>query len=156
MRNILQIILLIFRISRSGGRSQMRPLLTLILLGKIVATSESRFQMKQTVSNELYIFLGSLNCVNYFIDLDDLSCHVSNSIGESEPCAVDINLSLMVSKRNFEELLTIIIIVGAVLATLVIISVITCCYCRKKKSNKGEHSISALRESVSPCHFQTN
>lgn len=72
-------------------------------------------------------------------DFDDLTCHVSNSVGESDPCSVDVILPLTVSRIEQEELMMIIIISAAVVAVLLLASIVTCVYCVKKSAaNKGE------------------
>ena len=98
-----------------------------------------------------------IKILNETEDLDDISCHVSNEVGESDPCMVEVNLSLLVSRRKQQELVTIIIIAAAVCGTLLVISIITCLYCYKKsKTNKGENSISAMFHLVLVCHLLTN
>ena len=72
-------------------------------------------------------------------DFDDLTCHVSNSVGESDPCSVDVILPLTVSRIEQEELMMIIIISAVVVAILLLASIVTCVYCVKKSAaNKGE------------------
>ena len=75
-----------------------------------------------------------------FTDFDDLTCHVTNSIGESEPCPAEVSLPLTVARIEPEELLIIIIICAVVVAILLLASVATCFYCHKKSAaNKGEN-----------------
>ena len=75
----------------------------------------------------------------YCADFDDLTCHVSNSVGESDPCSADVILPLTVSRIEQEELMMIIIISAVVVAILLLASIVTCVYCVKKSAaNKGE------------------
>ena len=71
-----------------------------------------------------------------------MTCHVSNSVGLSEPCSVDVILPLTVSRIKQEELLMIIIISAVAVAILLLASIATCIYCFKKSAaNKGDENL---------------
>merc|ERR1712032_1424615 len=81
---------------------------------------------------------------------DDMTCHVSNSVGLSEPCSVDVSLPLTVSRIKQEELLMIIIITAVTVAILLLASIATCIYCFKKSAaNKEKEKSDKNRKTAS-------
>ena len=64
-------------------------------------------------------------------------CHVSNDLGQGEPCQIDLTMDMMTYWLTEEVTVILIAVAGSVIVLLIIIIITACLYCREKKENKG-------------------
>jgi len=64
-------------------------------------------------------------------------CHVTNGLGEGEPCMIDLTMEMMTYGLSEEVMVILIAVAGSLLVLLIIIIITACLYCGEKRENKG-------------------
>jgi len=83
-----------------------------------------------TLQSEVRVKIMNESVGTYF-------CHVSNDVGQGEPCQIDLTMDMMTYWLTEEVTVILIAVAGSVIVLLIIIIITACLYCREKKENKG-------------------
>jgi len=73
-------------------------------------------------------------------------CHVTNGLGEGEPCMIDLTMEMMTYGLSEEVMVILIAVAGSLLVLLIIIIITACLYCGEKRENKGTAPTKTIKD----------